>query len=363
MEFKIQKELLLKKLQTASKFCLSKTSAIPTLQGGLIVIENNHLSITTTDLNDFFNTSLLIETENKERKSFVLDIKKIVEFLQFLSASHIQIEITDKAFIIKNEKTVATFDIMSSSDFPSLPQTEGTSVPIKKHFLEKSLPLLLFSVSHDESRPILTGLAFIKKEDKSYMVTTDGFRLSLLEGTGIGNENAISISAHILNEVMSLEADGEMIISENSKTVSFIVKEDRIVTRLIEGSFPPFERVIPNSYTTKVVLDREELLKNIKLSSVFARDFSSIIVFDIKSDGIYIKPKVKEEKGTVIYQEGLVEGKEQNISFNFRFVLDFLNNVKTKNIVFELNSSNSPGVFRIEENKNYLHIIMPVRAD
>jgi DNA polymerase-3 subunit beta len=363
MQFTIQKELLLKKLQTASKFCLSKTSAIPTLQGGLLSIDNKMLSITTTDLNDFFNTSILLVTENNEKKEFVIDIKKIVEFLQFLSASQIEIEIKENAFIIKNEKTIATFDTMSSSDFPSLPQTEGKSVPLKKSFLEKNLPLLLFSVSHDESRPILTGVTFIQKENKSYMVTTDGFRLSLLEGTGIGNENPISISAHILSEIMALATDGEMMISENSKTVSFVFKEDKIVTRLIDGTFPPFERVIPTTYTTKAILDREELLKNIKLSSVFARDFSSIVVLEIKNDGIYIKPKVKEEKGTVIYQEGVIEGKEQSVSFNFRFILDFLNNVKTKNILFEINSSNSPGVFRIEENKNYLHVIMPVRTD
>lgn len=364
MKFRIDKDKLLEKLTIASRFCLSKTNAIPSLQGGLLAFDKEVISITTTDLNDFFFSTLPLFSKDGSQEPIVVDIKKIVEFLQFLPKGEIEVETNTSQFIIRHNKTVGTFDVISSDDFPKLPSTTGTKVILTKTFLEKNLPLVLFSVSHDESRPILNGVSFISRNEKHYIVSTDGFRLSLIENTKQQGMPQATISSDILNELLHFASkEVEMTISDSEKVVMFTTSENTLITRLIEGDFPPFERVIPTSYKTHVVLDREDLLRNIKLSSVFAKDYSSIVVLEVKPEGIYIRPRVKEEKGTVIFQDAAVEGDEEKIAFNFKFLLDFLNNVKAKEVIFEMSASNAPGVFRTDDNKEFIHIIMPIRTE
>jgi DNA polymerase-3 subunit beta len=361
MNVTINNKTLVDKLTRASKFTLTRLSSVPSLHGGRISLKNNKLEITTTNLNDFYHTT--IPLESKEEFSIVVDIKKIIEFLNLLPAGDIEFEIEKTSLIIKKDKTNGTFELIAGADFPTLPNVTGKEFDFKKNFLTKNLPLVLFSVSRDESRPILTGVNFLTRENTQYVVSTDGFRLSLIQEKAEQELPAVTISAQILSEIMSFGKETKLTISEEEKTASFQTEDDIIVTRLIEGEFPPFERVIPQNNKTSIVLDTDELSRNIKLASVFARDFSSIVVLDVKKDGLYIRPKIKNEKGTVVYQEGMVVGEEQKIAFNYKFILDFLSAIKSKKIIFEMNAPNAPGVFRTEDNKSYIHIIMPIRAD
>lgn len=128
--FTIQKDLFQKKLSLASRFSLSKISSIPSLQGGMLKISKNSLEIITTNLNEFFYTKIKIET-NKEKK-VVVDIKKIVDFLSFLSLDKISVYTDDKKLVIESNKTKASFNLISTADFPSLPKIEGKESKLDK---------------------------------------------------------------------------------------------------------------------------------------------------------------------------------------------------------------------------------------
>lgn len=362
--FTIQKDLFQEKLSLASRFSLSKISSIPSLQGGMLKISKNKLEIITTNLNEFFYTQIKIEA-NKEKK-IVVDVKKIVEFLSFLSSEKIDIEIDDKKMIINNNRTKASFNLIPAEDFPSLPKIEGKESRFDKGFIKEKLPLVLFASAKDETRPILTGINFLTKEGQRYVVATDGFRLSLISETEKDLFPSIIISANVLSEILRLVGDEEeikILFSDEKKIIKLTVDDINIYSRVIEGDFPPFEKVVPTDYKTRAVLDREEFLRNIKMASVFARDYSNIVVFDIKKDGFYISPRTKDEKGTVVFQEGEVEGEEQKIAFNYKFVLDFLTNIKSKQVIFEMNQPNAPSVFKSPDEKSFIHIIMPIRTE
>jgi len=360
----IRKNLFQEKLFLASRFVLSKTSTIPSLQGGMLKIAKNKLEIVTTNLNEFFYTQIKIETN--EEKKVVVDIKKIVEFLTLLSSEKINIYIDDKKLIIESDKTKASFNLISSADFPSLPKVDGKESELDKDFIKEKLPLVLFAAAKDEIRPILTGINFLTKEGQRCVVATDGFRLSLISEEKKEAFPSLIISANVLTEVLRIVGDNKeikILFSDEKKIIKLMVGDVDIYSRVIEGEFPPFEKVIPTDYKTRVVLDGEEFLRNIKMASVFARDYSNIVVFDIKKDGFYIRPKTKDEKGTVIYQEVEFEGEEQKIAFNYKFVLDFLTNIKSKQVVFEMGQPNAPGVFKSPDRKDFLHVIMPIRTE
>lgn len=365
MKFSLLKDSFEEKLNNAIRFSMSRISSVPLLQGGLLTMSDGLLELISTNLNEFFYTSLKVDSQ--EKASVVLDIKKIVEFIHFLPSGKIDIEIQGGELTIQSGKTKAAFNTAAPSDFPTPPKIEGKKYILKEAFLKNSLPLILFSAAGDESRPILTGINFKEVDGEIYVVSTDGFRLSLL--THKKEENfptSLIIPSHVLVEITRMGQnlkEVEVVVSESEKMFVFTIGDMKIYSRMIDGDFPPFQRVVPTTYKTKTIIDRDEFLRNIKLSSVFARELSNIIIFQIRKDGIYVKPKVKGEGDTVIFQEAVVEGDEQNIAFNFKFVLDFLNNVSAKKIIFEMTEKNAPGVFKMEENKNFLHIIMPVRTD
>lgn len=364
MGFKVHTQKLKEALSLASRFCLSKLSSIPSLQGGLLYVGTRDLEIITTNLNDFFSTSIPIKRDGEELTG-VVDVKKIVEFLSFINDEKIELSVEGNQLIIKAVKIQGTFGFLSSQDFPQLPKTEGVKTTLSPKFIKEKLKLVTFAAAKDETRPVLTGTHFTQKENIGYIVSTDGFRLSLISDKTITLQT-ITLSAQVLEEVLKITEDKpiNMYVSDEEKIVRFVVGDKEIYTRIIEGDFPAFERVLPSQHKTRIILDRDELSRNIKLVSVFARDTSNTIVFKISKKGLTIHPRTIQSDSVVVEQpvEGF-EGEDKKIAFNYRFVVDFLNNTESKTIIFEAVESTSPGVFKLDNNEEFIHIIMPIRIE
>ena len=139
--------------------------------------------------------------------------------------------------------------------------------------------------------------------------------------------------------------------------------DTKIYSRLIDGEFPNVEKIIPDSFKTRVILDKELFTQAVKTTSIFARGAANIIKMKIEKEGLRLSantPQVGEESD---YVEAKVEGEESEVAFNFRFLLDLLSNFPEKELVFESSGPLSPGVFKPKSDKiSFLHIIMPVRV-
>jgi DNA polymerase sliding clamp subunit (PCNA homolog) len=198
------------------------------------------------------------------------------------------------------------------------------------------------------------------------LVGTDGFRLSLLKTKKEVDFPNLIVDSGFLNEVLYfIDKEEEVGFSylEKEKTLYFQIEDNDLYSRIIEGDYPPFEKVIPaQEGKTKVFVDKESFLRNLKLISVFTRDFSNVVIFDIKKDGVYLRPKTEEEKNNnQAFLEAQVRGEEVKVAFNHKFLIDFLNHFKQKELVFEIIRPDAPVVFKDPEKDNFLHIIMPVR--
>ncbi len=361
MKIIFNKNLLFKKLTLASYFISEKISSPQILQKVLIKGNKDIIEFYSSNLNNFFYTK--IKTKIKEKIELLLEPKKILEFLSLLPAGEVIVEILEKKIIISQQKTKGVFPRFPAADFPFPPKTEEKEQKIKATTLKQALAQILFSAAKDEGRPALSGVNFITNEDLT-LVTTDGFRLSLLKIKKQIVHPPFIIPASFLEEVLKImEEEEEVSFSylKEEKTVVFKIGDNNLYSRLIEGEFPPFERVIPDKYTTKVIIDKEEMLRAIKLIAIFARDFSNVIILNLKKNEVVIQPKTESQENQTIL-EAKTEGEEQKIAFNYRFLLDFLNHLSDeKNIVIEVTRPDAPAVFRSEKKPNYLHIIMPVR--
>ncbi len=362
MKIDINKEEFLEELILSSKFTSSKLSSSTSLQGVYLKGEEKQIHFYSSNLNFYYHSSINVK-EPIEFKA-VVEPRKISEFISLLPPGKIELEVKEKSIIFLQGKTKGEFPLFSSTDFPFPPKITSEKQKLKASFLKEALPLLFFSASTDETRPVLTGVNFVANDGSTQIVTTDGFRLSLLN---LKNEiplSSIIVPASFLSEANKLIEDEEEVsfsFQEEERLLVFYLKKRELFTRLIEGEYPPYERVIPVEKKTTIVLNKDDFLRNVKLVSVFARDFSNIVILEINKEGLKLSPKTGQKDENTAFQEAEITGDGQKIAFNYKFLVDFLTNIPSKKITIELLRSDSPAVFKGEKNDNFLHIIMPVR--
>lgn len=362
MQITTNKEFLVKAIMQASRFTSSRVGATAGLQGVLFINSKNKLHVYSTNLNTFFHT--IIGSNSSEEGRFLLDPRKVTEFISLLGEGDVTLFIEKDKIVISQKKTKGSFPFLSSSDFPTPPAITGKGQIIEVNKFEKLISLVLFSASRDLSRPVLSGINFVEKEGDMDIVATDGFRLSLFHMKNDLSIKSMLIPADFLLELIRNIKDKktvEMNYLEGEKMVYFKAEDEEYYTRLIEGDFPPYERVIPTDKKTTVIIDKAELIRNVKLISVFARDFSSIIICSFKKGELVLSPKSEGGVENTTTQEIEFEGEEMRVAFNFKFLLEFLNTIHEDKVIIELLRPDAPVVLKTQKEKEYLHIIMPVR--
>jgi DNA polymerase-3 subunit beta len=362
MKISLQRDFLLENLSFALRFTSSKLSSLTTLQGVLIKNEKNFLHFYSTNLSSYYHSSM--KSDEKQTFEIVIEPKKLTEFLSLLSSGELEVEIKEKQITVTQGKTRGGFPLIVSKDFPLPPPVEEKGQKIKADFFVKNLPLVLFSASSDDSRPVLTGVNLVSQDEELLMVTTDGFRLSLLKLKKEIELPSMIIPSSFLSEALNFlkdEKEIELKYSPKEKLIGLTIGRYELYSRLIEGEYPPFEKVIPADKKTTAETDKDELLRNIKLISIFARDVSNIIIIQTTKDAVQLKPKAEVGENNSTQQDAEVQGEEQKIAFNYKFLLELLNHLDAKKISMEFLRSDSPAVFRSDKYPNLLHIIMPVR--
>ncbi|MGB9707177.1 MAG: DNA polymerase III subunit beta [Microgenomates group bacterium] len=358
----LDKNIFLEKINIASRFVSTKISSLNIIQGVCLKGENNVLHIYSTNLNQYYHA--VIEAEIKNSFLVVFEPKKVIDFLTLIPKNKINLQIEENKILITQDQIKGEFPLYKEKDFPFPPVIDKKDQRLKTDFLKNNLPLVLFATSNDDSRPVLTGVNFITSDEEILIVSTDGFRLSLLKTKKDINFPSIIVPANFLSDFLNLIKNEKEIgfsFSEKEKMIQFKLANDNFYTRIIEGDFPPFEKVIPTQKNTTIEVDRKEFLRNVRLVSVFSREFSNILVLKIKENKLVFFPKTDGEEKEITTQEAKIEGEEIKIAFNLKFLLDLLNHLSSDEIIIEFLRPDSPAVFKEKNNPNFLHIIMPIR--
>lgn len=375
MKLEVLQEDLNKGLSIVSRF-VSPRPQLPILANILFSAEkDNRFRLAATNLE--IGIQYWFGAKVFQPGQIAIPAKDVSEFVSYLSPGKITFEVDKKMKTgITSSSGQGFFAGMDPKEFPKIPQTDQNktfSLPIKS--LAEVVNRVGFAAATDDTRPVLGAINWQFTKDGYRMVATDGYRLSLREVHGVKvkmkkDSDSVNflIPARSLTEIVHLADKKETVeigLTDDSNQVVFILEELQLASRLIEGEFPDFQKIIPKETKTKVVLDREELLQAIKIASVFAKGSANIVKFDVTKKGIVVSanaPSVGENKTEV---SAKVEGDGLQIAFNFKFVLDFLNAVPSeeKEIILELTESLAPGLFKTPSDTSWLHLIMPVRVD
>lgn len=348
---------------------ISSRSQLPVLLNFLLQTKDGRLEIHATDLEIgiIYKTAIKISGEG----GVTVSAKTFLDLVSSVTKDKINLVQVGDSLSLSTEKLKTSFPTLPALDFPKLYTEMGDKrAEFDKKAIEKELSKIVFAAAQDVARPALMGV-LIKQEKGSKgltIVATDGLRLSLKRGFGGGKiaseEASFLIPARVIKEVLSLKEDDqkiELYTPETSSQVIFDTPETTIIGRLIEDTYPDYEKILPEEFATKVELDREEVLSAVRQCSIFAREAANIVRVSVMKDKVVFSASASAVGENEVEVEAKVEGEENQIAFNSKYLVDFLTNITEERITFEMNGPLTAGVFKIAGDESFLHIIMPIQ--
>jgi DNA polymerase-3 subunit beta len=338
-----------------------KRSLMPILSNILIHFKKEGTTVYSTDLEVSAITNIDCSTESE--KKIVVHGRKFLEILKELDSGDIAINIDENIMSIKQKKTEITLSLQDPEEFPEIKEIE-----VKEEFIIKGKQLIEmiekvgFAVSVDETRYILTGMFMKGIEGEMVVVGTDGFRMALYQKKmkEIKGFQGITIPKRSISEIEKvIDDEDEVKISIDEKHVQFSTNKIRIISRIIEGSFPDYENVLPSDNTNIATVLRDDLLKGLKkVSSIIGRSEPVKVSFEDKSMIIEAESDIGRAKEIIDIQ---YMGEETNMNFNVRFLLDVVTHVFGETLTISAPKTYGAVLFKGEDGEEYKNIVMPIR--
>lgn len=353
-------------VQTAGRAVSPRTS-LPILGHLLITAEEDKIRIAATDLE--IGMECVVEARIEEPGQMAVPARTLTEILAALPDTDVTLSVDESSTV---SLTCGTSDYsilgLPAEEFPMLPEIhEEVNLTVEHDVLRDAIKRTSFAISLDESRAILTGILMQVTEDGAKLVSTDGHRLCLQECTvaeSRGTVNAI-IPGRAMNELTRIvpEGKGTIEVKIAASQVMFKVGETSLISRLIEGQFPNYEKVIPLEHNKKLTIPTDQFLQSVKRVEIVARENSHKTIIEI-ADGTLT---VTAESGNVgrAHEEVEVikEGDDTKMAFNARYLLDVLNVIDTEAIDVELSGESSPAVIRPQGQFDYTYVLMPMQIE
>lgn len=368
MKFSCDSALLSKALSDVSH-ALSSKASLPVLSHILLEVTSEKLILSATNLEVSIRTALPVESA--EPGAACLPGRLFVDLISSLPKGEVSVSEKNNTVFVKNAKTQAKVNGLNPNEFPKI-NLEGTKVAdLNPREFVGNLQQVVFAAANDESRPILTGILMEGEGEQLTLVGVDGFRLSEKKIKLASPVTALKqvVPAKALLEIGRLvggEENLEMLISLEENQMVFKTPHFEIGTRLLEGAFPDYQKIIPTTHTTKVEVELSDLREALKTVSVFARDQNSVVKVVINSEKnslsfSAVAAEMGENETTI---DALVESKGEpviEVAFNARYLSEALGSFSREKIEIRATGALAPGVFVTPGQEDYLHLIMPIR--
>jgi len=320
--------------------------------------------------------SCWIGAKVEEEGAITVPARLLTEFISSLPSDRVDISLfpRTKTLGLKCARFEARISGVDAKDFPPIPKVEeGITTKVEVEALRQGISQVVFAAATEESRPVLTGVDAEFDGDLLTLAAADGFRLAVYRlplATPVTQKAEAIIPARTLAELNRLAADQEeaveITVNPGKSQALFRLKNIELVSQLIQGTFPQYAQLIPQSYNTRVVIDVAEFLRATKTASIFARDGSGIVRLlitpgsEVTSGRLTVSARSEEVGDDVGDIDAIVEGEEAKIAFNGKYLTDVLSVLHESQVALETTNPSSPGVIRPVGVDNYVHVIMPM---
>lgn len=351
---------------TAGRAVSSRTS-LPILSHLLIRTEEDKIRIAATDLE--IGMECVAEANVQEPGQLTVPARVLTEILAALPDTDVMFSV-DQSNIVNLKCGTSEFSILGlpPEEFPMLPEVhEEVKFTIENDILREGIAKTTFAISTDEARAILTGVLMQINGESLKLVSTDTHRLCVFDCPLVeceGSQNAI-VPGRAMNELARIIPDGggttSVGISPNQ--VMFRTDNKVLVSRLIEGQFPNFERVIPQEYSKKLIIPVEQFHQSIKRVSIVARENDNRTVFETQNGTLIITAESGNVGRAHEEVEVLREGDDLRMAFSAKYLLDVLSVLDVEAIEAEFTGEASPALIRPQGQNNYCYVLMPMKID
>ncbi len=360
-------------LSTVNRVCTTSGS-LPVLSHILISTDEGRLRVAGTNLE--ISISNLVNAKVEKEGAITVPANVISELITSLPDQKIELSTEKMALHVKGEGVDARLNGIPAEEFPELPLTNEE--PFFEVALDELVPALkkvVFAAAKDESRPVLTGVLTRLEGDNLVLVAVDGFRLSekkiKVEGINAADfswaDDGVVIPSRAFKELIRIGKGStvKLTVETGEGRAIFEFGDVRLASRLLEGSFPEYDKIIPEGTALEGTVERDEFQKGVSLAAIFARGSSSIV--KIKSnleEGKLILSANTADIGENTVETAIEdsEGEDLKVAFNSNYLSECFTSLDCGKVRLAFSGSIKPLVIRMAESDDFLHLIMPVRV-
>jgi DNA polymerase III subunit beta len=377
MEMVVRKTDLLRELQLFQGI-VERKNTIPILANVLIEASDGEVKLLATDLEVGLRSRC--DATVAKRGSLTLPAKKLYEIIKALPETDVRIEEDKNGVKVAADRFDSRMQTLPREDFPTLPESTGVAnATLARDVLKQMVGKTQFAITGEDTRYFLNGALFILRPDSMSLVSTDGHRLALVtvpresaqakgksSGDAKDEEVRVILPRKTLLELGRLlsEGEGEILYERGENHLFFSIGGRLLISRMIDGQFPAFERVIPKSNDKRVEFDRDRLTSAVRRVALLSNERSRAVKFLMDKGKVEIassSPEFGEAKEVLMvdYTDAAV-----TICFNAQYVLDFLGVVETDSVALEFKDEMSQAVMKPigAEGYDYTYVIMPMRV-
>lgn len=344
-------------------------SSLPILSNVYIKAEKDKeagkLTLMATDLEMGIECS--VDAKIEEEGTTTVPARVVSEILASLPEAEVALKTDDGSLKLTCEQSDYRINGLPPDEFPLLPAVDGKArFTLPQPTLRQMIRQTIYAVSTDDTRPILTGVLMVLKENDLKMVATDTHRLCVktIELTGAEGDAYAIVPSRAMSELLRIltgEEDKTVSVSISDNQASFDTDGVHLVSRLIEGQFPNFERVIPAEHNRTLTLQVDPFQQGVKRASIVAREDANKIVLKTGEEKLTITSESAQLGQAHEEVDLLKDGDDIEIAFNARYILDTLGAVECEGVELELQGPLNPGVLKPVDTEDYLCVVMPMQ--
>ena len=366
MKFSINREQLIKPLQQVASV-VERRQTLPVLSNVLVSVVGNQVTMTGTDLELELVAALSVGGEVVDGET-TIPARKLVDIVKSLPAeSVIRFESDGEKIIVRAGRSRFSLATLPSTEFPSLEETsEGSTFTIKPGLMRSAIESTAFSMAQQDVRYYLNGMLFEVEGQRLRMVATDGHRLALCDSevsTTEAGKVQVIVPRKGITELSRLLADvgDDVNVTVSGNHLRLKIGSITFTSKLIDGKFPEYERVIPRQSDRLVVADRDTLRQAFSRVSILSNEKYRGVRVTLVEGSMKIQANNPEQEEAE--EEVFVEfsGAQLEIGFNVSYLLDVLNVLGSDSIEMKLGDSNSSGVITDPRHPEALYVVMPMR--
>jgi DNA polymerase-3 subunit beta len=363
---KTEKELILKPLQIIIGI-VERKQTLPILSNVLIEKEADNIRFTATDLEIQITTLIKNSFQGNETLAITVGGKKIQDILRILpDQSKVSIETKENKAIVKCNKSKFTLQTLPAQDFPKIPDIfeNAKKIAVTQAQLKNLLESVQYAMAHQDVRYYLNGILLIIENNKLKAVATDGHRLAYNETEIDGDHEKIEIilPRKAVTELCKLlnNSEEKIVLKFTQQQIKAVFSDVVLITKIIEGKFPDYERVIPK-YTNQLDMDRVIIHQALQRAAILSNEKFRGVRFVLTEKNLSIISSNSEQEEAQEEIETEYHGEALDIGFNVNYLLDGINNINSEKIILSFGDPNSSILITNPKNKEFRYVVMPMR--